>query len=77
MIANRSRARAIPRIQVLVDEDRNVELRKPIPVEGARLSYLYERWVKLSECPYCNRPVEVVIDETHPGRNIHLRIPRT
>ena len=26
-------------------------------------------------CPYCKRPVEVVIDETHNGRNINLRLP--
>ena len=68
--------RDIQRIQVLVDESRNVELRKPIPIEGTRLSYLYKRWVKLSKCPYCNKSIEVVIDETHTGRNIYLRIPR-
>ena len=61
------------RIQVLLDKDRNVTLQKPKDMRGSRLPYLYRRWVKPSVCPYCEKKVEVIIDETHQGRNIYLR----
>jgi len=69
----------IPRIQAVVDEKRKIELREPASTERnrTRLPYLYRKWVRVSECPYCNKPVEVVIDEKHKGRNIYLRIPKT
>ena len=67
------------RIQVLVNQvndERDIKL-KPI-TKGERgrtkLPYSYTKEV-YSElfCPYCNSPVEVVIDETHSTRYIHLR----
>jgi len=64
------------RIQVLVDKDRNVLLQKPKDIRGIRLPYLHKRWVKSSICPYCEKNVEVVIDEAHQGRNIYLRKPK-
>lgn len=67
------------KIKVSIDEERNVLLRKSkstVRTKRTRLPYLYEKWVRLKECPYCNKPVEVVIDETHTGRNIYLRIQR-
>jgi len=69
----------IPRIQAVVDEERRVRLRKPISTEitRTRLPYLHKHWVRPEKCPYCKKPVEVVIDETHIGRHIYLRIPKT
>lgn len=65
------------RIRALVDEERNVVLQKSIAGKKAKskLRFLYKLWVIPSKCPYCNRPVEVVIDETHNGRNISIRLP--
>jgi len=37
------------------------------------LPYRYTKEVYAEVCPYCLKPVEVVIDETHDGRNISLR----
>ena len=71
--------RDIQRIKVLVDEERNVELQKSVAGEKksrSRLNYKYKLWVIPQNCPFCNRPVEVVIDETHNGRNINIRISR-
>lgn len=69
--------RDIQRIKVLVDEERNVELQKSVAGEKksrSRLDYKYKLWIIPQNCPFCNRPVEVVIDETHNGRNINIRI---
>jgi len=69
----------IQRIKVLVDEARNVELQKSVAGEKksrSRLDYKYKLWVIPQNCPFCNRPVEVVIDETHNCRNINIRISR-
>jgi hypothetical protein len=66
------------RIQVLVnevDDKRTVSLRKTLKGEKGNTSLSY-KWTKEAydaECPYCQRPVEVVIDETHSTRYIHLR----
>ncbi len=59
-------------------EERDVSLRKEVSGKSVktRLPYLNKRWVRLKECPHCDRPLEVVIDETHDGRNIYLRIPK-
>ena len=61
-----------------MDEERAVSLRKDVSGKSVktRLPYLNKRWVRLKECPHCDRPLEVVIDETHDGRNIYLRIPK-
>lgn len=64
------------RIQVLIDNDRNVQLQKPQDIPSARLVYLYKMWIKSSNCPYCGKDLEVVIDETHQGRNVYLRLPK-
>ena len=64
------------RIQVLIDNDGNVQLQKPKDIPSARLSYKYKKWIKSSKCPYCQKTLEVVIDETHEGRNINLRLPK-
>ena len=64
------------RIQVAIDEERNVKLsqsEKGTPVK-TKLGYKYKKWEKDSNCPFCYRPVTVVIDETHNGRNIYLKI---
>ena len=67
-----------PRIHVLLDEERAVSLKKDVTnkIVKTRLPYLNKRWVRLKKCPHCNRPLEIVIDETHDGRNIYLRIPK-
>ena len=66
------------RIQVLVDEKRNVQLNKTSPGKKikTKLPYLCKHWIIPEKCPYCNRPIEVVIDETHNGRNVYLRLPQ-
>ncbi|HLE75674.1 MAG TPA: hypothetical protein VI864_06480 [Candidatus Bathyarchaeia archaeon] len=71
-----SRKRA-ERIQVLVDEKRSVILKKTFPEKTAktRLPYLNKKWIVPGKCPYCSRGLEVVIDETRKGRNIHLKLP--
>jgi len=63
---------------VLVDEERNIELQQSSwkPPCKTKLKYKHELWEKPSICPFCDRPVEVVIDETHNGRNINIRLPR-
>jgi len=69
--------RDIQRIKVLVDEERNVELQKSVVGQKksrGRLDYKYKLWIIPQNCPFCNRPVEVVIDETHNGRNINIRM---
>jgi hypothetical protein len=69
------------RIQVRINQDedsRKVSLDKTFKTDKERTrlpyKYTYEVFTKLS-CPYCNRPVEVVVDETHKGRNVNLRLP--
>jgi hypothetical protein len=66
------------RIQVIVNEvtnGRTVSLRKTAKGEKERttLPYNFNREVYGEKCPYCQRPVEVIIDETHSGRNIYLK----
>ena len=72
------------RIQVAVNEindERTVSLRKTLKGEkdNTNLPYKWNKEVYDSECPYCKRPVEVVIDENnnddeiHQTRYIHLR----
>jgi len=67
------------RIQVLVNQTndkREVRLKPTISGERGRtkLPYKYTKETYSGfSCPYCNRPVEVVIDETHSTRYIHLR----
>lgn len=66
------------RIQVAVNEaegERTVSLTKTLKGEKEKTSlpYRYTKEAYDSECPYCQRPVEVVIDETHSTRYIHLR----
>lgn len=66
------------RIQVVVNEindERTVGLRKTLKgeKENTTLPYKWTKEVYDSECPYCLRPVEVVINETHSTRYIHLR----
>jgi len=63
---------------VQVDEERNIKLQQSSwkPPRKTKLKYKYELWEKPSICPFCDRPVEVVIDETHNGRNINIRLPR-
>lgn len=66
------------RIQVVVNEineERTVSLRKTLKGEREKTSlpYKWNKEVFDSECPYCQRPVEIVIDETHSTRYIHLR----
>lgn len=65
------------RIRALVDEERKVVLQKSIVGNKtkSKLRFLYKLWSIPTKCPYCNRPVEVVIDETHDGRNISIRLP--
>ncbi len=60
-----------------MDEERKVVLQKSIGDKKTKseLRFLYKLWSIPSKCPYCNRPVEVVIDETHDGRNINIRLP--
>jgi hypothetical protein len=70
------------RIQVLVNQDngeREVRLKPTIRGQRGRtkLPYKYTKEVYSDLfCPYCNRPVEVVIDETHVTRYVHLRQSR-
>ena len=64
-----------PEILQLRARDRNVQLQKPKDIPSARLSYKYKKWIKSSKCPYCRKALEVVIDETHEGRNVNLRLP--
>ena len=64
------------RIKVSIDEKRNVSLYKSkstINSERTRLSYLFKKWVREAKCPFCKKSIEVVIDETHNGRNVSLR----
>jgi len=66
------------RIQVVVNEvngKRAVSLGKTVKGERKRTSlpYIWTKEVYKEECPYCQGPVEVVIDETHSTRYIHLR----
>lgn len=65
------------RIRVLLDEERNVELQQSSwqAPRKTKLNYKYELWEKPSNCPFCGRPVGVVIDEIHKGRNISIRLP--
>ena len=70
------------RIQVLVNHvngEREVSLKETVTGEKGRTNlpkkFTYEVYIEL-KCPYCQRPVEVVIDETHNGRNINLRLPQ-
>jgi hypothetical protein len=66
------------RIQVRVNEvndKREVSLRRTLKGEKERTSliYVWRKEVYNEKCPYCQRPVEVVIDETHSTRYFHLR----
>ena len=66
------------RIQVIVAEINGVReaiLKKTVRGEPARteLSFRNDYEAFIEKCPYCQRPIEVVIDETHSGRNVYLR----
>jgi hypothetical protein len=67
------------RIQVIVSEGndkRLVSLAKTMKVEKKKktsLPYIHTEEIYREKCPYCRRPIEVVIDETHATRYIHLR----
>jgi hypothetical protein len=64
------------RIKAVIDEKRNVSLFKSkstIASKRTRLPYLFKKWIKQANCPFCTRSIEVVIDETRQGRNVHLR----
>ena len=64
-------------IRALIDEGRSIVLEKAFSVKmGGRLSYEYKLWVVPQKCPFCERQVEVVIDEKHDGRNVSLRLPK-
>ena len=67
------------RIQVIlnqVNDKREVRLRKTIKGKRERTSipYNYTKEICSEQCPYCLKPVEVVVDETHGTRYIHLRL---
>ena len=66
------------RIQVAVDEQRKVKLSQTVKGKAnkTKLSYEYKKWIRPSKCSYCNKLVEVVIDETHVTRYIYLRMVR-
>jgi len=67
------------RIRVLIDEKRNVTLKqslKSVRKRSKTLPCLNKKWVVAQKCPFCERDVEVVIDETHAGRNVNLRLPQ-
>jgi hypothetical protein len=67
------------RIQVQVNQigsQREVRLEKTVAGERGTTNLPYKYTVEVYKgfsCPYCNRPVEVVIDETHSTRYVHLR----
>lgn len=66
------------RIQVNVKEInglREVTLKKAVKGEKSRTSLTYRNDYEafIEKCPYCLRPIEVVVDETHSGRNVYLR----
>jgi hypothetical protein len=65
------------RIRALIDEKRNVTLEQSSKDKKTmtKLPYLNKKWIVRKTCPFCYRDVEVVIDETHDGRNISLRLP--
>ena len=58
-----------------VNDSRTVTLNRSVKGEkdNTSLLYNYQREVYNKNCPFCQRPVEVIIDETHSGRNIYLR----
>ena len=67
------------RIQVIINkknETREVRLKKTVRGKRGKtkLPYKYtaETFSGLS-CPYCSRPLEVVVDETHDTRYVYLR----
>ena len=67
------------RVRALIDEERNVVLEKSSSLAKSartKLSYKGKLWAVPQVCPFCSRKFEVVIDETHEGRNISLRLPR-
>ena len=67
------------RIQVLVNDERQVNLRKTTKGKRGKTRLRYKGTkdvVRGQLCPYCNKPVEVIIDETHVTRYIHLRQPK-
>ena len=64
------------RIKAVIDEKRNVSIFKSkssIAGERTRLLYLFRKWVRQATCPFCKKSIEVIIDETHNGRNVSLR----
>jgi hypothetical protein len=66
------------RIQVLVNQingQRKVVLRESEKGdrEKTSLPYKHNKEVYPGLCPYCQKSVEVVIDETHVTRYLHLR----
>ena len=78
-ICNANKRTGELKIQVLVNQtngERIVGLKPTIRGKRKRtdLSYNFikEGHSGLS-CPYCNRSLEVVIDETHSTRYVHLR----
>ena len=70
------------RIQLLVNQEndkRKVNLKSTLKGQRGKTDLPYRNTKEVySElfCPYCKKPVEVVIDETHTTRYIHLRQAR-
>lgn len=61
------------RIQALIDEKRNVILQKPMDITSSKIEFQNKKWIRPSSCPYCNKHVDVVINETNQGRDVYLR----
>jgi hypothetical protein len=73
--------RKILRIQIQVNDEegrREVTLKQTIKgkIERTGLPYGHAKEEYNQKCPYCQRPVIAVIDETGNGRNISLRLPQ-
>jgi hypothetical protein len=67
------------RIQVLVSDERLVNLKKTAKGKRGKTSLPYKgtrEVVRGQLCPYCRKPVEVIIDETHVTRYVYLRQPK-
>jgi len=68
------------RIQVQVNDKegkREVTLKQTVKgkIERTNLPYKYAKEEYRQTCPYCQRPITIVIDETHNGRNIYPKLP--
>ncbi len=66
------------RICVLIDAEGDVTLKQSLRTNKKSLTkraFTNNKKITTLVCPFCHKPIELVIDETHTGRDVYFRLP--